>query len=136
MVGMVVVAHGMLAQEIIKTTSTIEGRPVERALAVEIDALEDPAAVAKRIDHAVRAVDDGDGVLILTDMFGGTPSNVALSLLAEGRIEVVSGLNLPMMMYLAHHRDGLSLAELARSIIEVGREHISLASEFLNDGAR
>lgn len=133
MVGLVLVAHGSLALEFVRTTGLIQGRPLERSQAVSIDALEDPDLVSARIEQAVKTVDDGDGVLIITDMFGGTPSNVALSLLSN-RVEVVSGMNLPMVMVMATQRDGMSLRELADNILKAGRENISRASDFLSQG--
>jgi PTS system mannose-specific IIA component len=86
----------------------------------------------QQIDKAMDEVDDGDGVIVLTDMFGGTPSNLSLSFLNQEGIEVVTGLNLPMLLKLAHSRADSKVDELARSIKEYGRRSISLASEILD----
>jgi len=131
MIGLVLVAHGGLSQEFIKTTGLILGAPLEAVAGVTINAMDDPQQVSLAIQKAVKEVDDGDGVVILTDMFGGTPTNVALSLLKEGSIEVVSGMNLPMLLKVVESREGSVLAELAQSLKQAGREHISLASDIL-----
>ena len=86
----------------------------------------------QQIHKAMDEVDDGDGVIVLTDMFGGTPSNLSLSFLNQEGIEVVTGVNLPMLLKLAHSRQDNTVDALARSIKEYGRRSISLASEILD----
>ncbi|MBZ0272623.1 PTS sugar transporter subunit IIA [bacterium] len=131
MIGMVIVAHGGLADEFIQTTQTILGKDLENSASVAINALEDPEAIAEKIETAVRATDSGDGVIIFTDMFGGTPSNVALTLLKEGQVEVITGMNLPMILKLAESRNGRPLAEIVRDLVETGRQHLALANDLL-----
>ena len=131
MIGLVLVAHAGLSEEFIKTTGMILGQPLSAVAGVAINAMDNPAQVAKEIQDAVKKVDDGDGVVILTDMFGGTPTNVALSFLKEGSVEVVSGMNLPMLLMFVESREGSVLSELALSLKQAGREHISLASDIL-----
>jgi mannose PTS system EIIA component len=132
MVGVVLLAHGRLAEEFIRTTNMILGRPLEGVIGVAINAMDDPHFIADQIQGAVKKVDDGDGVVIFTDMFGGTPSNVALSFLVEGRIEVISGMNLPMLLKVVDEREGVGLQDLALALKQAGRENISLASDILH----
>lgn len=101
---------------------------------VSLDPAEPVEQMRSRIQAAIRKVDQGEGVLILTDMFGGTPSNVALSFLTEHRIEVVTGVNLPMLIKLGSLQDEKPLDELAGFIKEYGQRNISVASEVLPDG--
>jgi PTS system mannose-specific IIA component len=91
--------------------------------------------IRARFNSAISAVDDGDGILILTDMFGGTPANLGLSLMAEGKVEVLTGVNLPMLIKLATCRtgDNAGLNETARLIKYYGQKNISVASEFLSN---
>ena len=105
---------------------------IEHAASVSINAQDPPDAIQSEIVQAVKNVDQGDGVLILTDMFGGTPSNLSLSLLPNGRVEVLSGANLPIIIKLLQHRDSLELSDLARTVWAYGRKSINLASEVLN----
>jgi mannose PTS system EIIA component len=132
MVGMVLVAHGGLSEEFIRTAGMILGRPLERVIGVAINAMDDPQYISDQIGNALKKVDDGDGVVIFTDMFGGTPSNVALTFLSEGRVEVISGMNLPMLLKVVESREGANLSDLAVSLKSTGREHISLASDILH----
>jgi PTS system mannose-specific IIA component len=132
-IGVVVVAHYRLGEEflqalrlIVPDASGFEAVSVEPKQSVD----EMRAAIAEAIDR----VDGGQGVLILTDMFGGTPSNIALSFLGERRVEVVTGVNLPMLIKLATLRKEQPLEELAAFIKGYGQRNISLASELLPDG--
>jgi PTS system mannose-specific IIA component len=134
MVGLVVATHGALAAELLRTTEAIVG-PVQRAAAVSVDASTSVDEARSRLADAIQDVGaDGDGVLVLTDMFGGTPANLALTFLDE-RIEVVTGVNLPMIMKLAVTRgDGLAAAaELATTH---GQKNITLASALLRARAQ
>lgn len=131
MVGMVIVSHGRLAEEFVKVTADIVGQTrgmvpvcIERDYAVE-DARKD-------IERAIKDVDEGDGVIIFTDMFGGTPSNLGLSFLEEGKTEVIGGVNLPMIIKASMSREEKSLKDLACFIKEFGEKSISLASEILS----
>jgi mannose PTS system EIIA component len=133
MIGIVVVAHGNLPAELTQTTHLILGREIPAVHSISIHPSDSTESVAEKIKKAIREVDDGDGVVIFTDMFGGTPSNVSLSFLEEAKVEVISGVNLPMMLYLATHREGASLREIGRILQSTGRENISLASDLLRD---
>lgn len=132
MIGVVVVAHGQLAQELLRTTETIVG-PLENFAAVSVNAERDPERERQAIEEAIRRVDRGDGVLLLTDLFGGTPSNICLSFLKEMNIEVVSGVNLPMLIKLPFFIDNNSLQEAAGLAMEYGKRNISVASRRLYD---
>jgi PTS system mannose-specific IIA component len=130
MVGVVLVTHPHLGEEFIRSAEMICGKMV-RVLPVSIDTRKEVEELRRGIAEAVKKVDDGDGVLILTDMFGGTPSNMSLAFLQEGKVEVLSGLNLPMMIKLSNCREGRSLNELAKLVKEAGQKNINLASEIL-----
>jgi PTS system mannose-specific IIA component len=129
MVGLVVATHGQLAAELVRTAESIVG-PVARAVAVSVDASTSVEEARARLAAAIHQVGaDGEGVLVLTDMFGGTPSNLALTFLDE-RIEVVTGVNLPMLMKLATTR-GTGLAAAAELATTHGQKNITLASALL-----
>jgi PTS system mannose-specific IIA component len=130
MVGVVVVAHGRLGEEYLAASEMIVGRLPQLA-AVAALAQEGGDAIRERLVAAIREVDGGDGVLVLTDMFGGTPCNLSLSLLERERVEVISGVNLPMLIALATHREGKGLGELAAFLKAYGQKNINLASEIL-----
>jgi PTS system mannose-specific IIA component len=130
MVGVVLVTHPHLGEEFIRSAEMICGKMV-RVLPVSIDTRKEVEDLRRGIAEAVKKVEDGDGVLILTDMFGGTPSNMSLAFLQEGKVEVLSGLNLPMMIKLSNCREGRSLTELAKLVKEAGQKNINLASEIL-----
>ena len=130
MIGVVIVCHCNLAREFLNTLELIVG-PVEGFQAVPIEPQQDVERIRSEIAGALRKVDTGEGALILTDMFGGTPSNISLSFLDEKRVEVISGVNLPMLIKLASFREGKSLEELASFIKAYGQKNISIASEIL-----
>jgi mannose PTS system EIIA component len=130
MVGVVLVTHPHLGEEFVRSAEMICGKMV-RVLPVSIDTRKEVEELRRGIAEAVKKVDDGDGVLILTDMFGGTPSNMSLAFLQEGKVEVLSGLNLPMMIKLSNCREGRSLNELAKLVKDAGQKNINLASEIL-----
>ncbi len=135
MVGLVVATHGQLAAELLRTAEGIVGK-LERARAVSIAATSSMEASRAELGDAIRAVDDGDGVLVVTDMFGGTPANLALTFLDE-RIEVLTGVNLPMLLKLAAARtEGLGLQAAAQLLTGYGQKNITLASELLRSRAR
>jgi PTS system mannose-specific IIA component len=133
MIGVVVVSHGRLAHEFVAAAQHVLGpQPQMRAVAIgPYDNMEERRA---DIIDAVRAVDSGDGVVILTDMFGGTPSNLAISVIHESRIEVIAGVNLPMLVKLAEIRDRVPLHEAAARAQEAGRHYIRIASAELAGG--
>jgi mannose PTS system EIIA component len=135
MIGLVIATHGQLAEELLRTASGIVG-PQERCEALTITAGASMEEARDRLGQAIRKVDDGQGVLILTDMFGGTPSNLALTFL-DDRIEVVTGVNLPMLLKLATGRaDAPALRILAEQVTGYGQKNITLASELLRTRAR
>jgi mannose PTS system EIIA component len=130
MIGIVVVTHGQLATELVNAAETIVGE-LRRFAAVSIGWHEDTDDARAEIQQAVARVDNGSGVLILTDMFGGTPSNLAMTFLAEGRVEVITGVNLPMLIKLANLSEQSDLLAVAREMREHGRHAIWVASDLL-----
>ena len=135
MVGVVVVTHGQLATELVNAAETIVG-DLPRFAAVSIGWHDAVELAREEIAQAVARVDSGTGVIVLTDMFGGTPSNLAITFLAEGRVEVVTGVNLPMLLKLAGTREVADLREVARHIREDGRTGIWVASDLLRGEGR
>ncbi|MEJ7616554.1 MAG: PTS sugar transporter subunit IIA [Pyrinomonadaceae bacterium] len=131
-VGGVIVTHGQLANELLAAAEMIVG-PVSHVTAVSIGWHDDVDAAHDEVKRAITRVSNGRGVLLLTDMFGGTPTNIASIFLIDGEIEVVTGVNLPMAIKLATQVDE-SLADLARRVGEQGREGIYLAGELLRAG--
>jgi mannose PTS system EIIA component len=135
-IGIVIAAHGKLGAELIRTAEEVVG-PIAKCMAVDLRDLQASNEAAERFAAAVHSVDTGDGVVILTDMFGGTPANLGLSMLDEGKIEVLTGVNLPMLLKLATCRsaiggDASNLHETVRLIKYYGQKNISVASEFLS----
>ena len=133
--GLLVVTHGRFAEELVKATRTIVGS-FDALEAVSIGWDDDVAEARQRIEEAIGRVDRGGGVLVLTDMFGGTPTNLALSLLEPGRVEIITGVNLPMLIKFTNLRDDVAFAETARRIAEQGRQAIHVASEVLQGGGK
>jgi len=130
MVGIVIVSHLNLASELLKTAELIVGKiPASRTLS--LDPKKDVEILRKEIQSAVKEVNSGDGVIILTDMFGGTPSNLALTFLSP-QVEVVSGVNLPMLIKVTAQREETALKELAIKAKDYGRNNINVATEFLS----
>lgn len=130
MLGVVVVTHGQLATELVNAAEMIVG-DLPRFAAVSIGWHDDVEQARGEIAQAIARLDGGEGVIVLTDMFGGTPSNLAMSLLEEGRVEVVTGVNLPILIKLANLRETVALREVARRIREDGRNAIWVASDLL-----
>ncbi len=130
MIGIVIVTHCHLGQELIRSAEFIVGR-LPQIRAVSLNPEDQVEALRGKIVKAIEEVDSGEGVLLLTDMFGGTPSNISLSFLEDGRVEVVTGVNLPMLVGLASRREGRSLTQAAREITEYGLRSIALAGEIL-----
>ena len=130
MIGLVLVTHGRLADEFRAALEHVMG-PQKQIEAVTIGAEDDSDLCRSDIIEAVNRVDSGDGVAILTDMFGGTPSNLAISVMNEPDIEVVAGINLPMLVKLATVRDELPLAEAVTQAQAAGRKYINIASRVL-----
>lgn len=132
MIGIILVTHGRLADEFVNAMEHVVGK--QEALAtICIGPNDDMEARREEIADAITLVNSGKGVVILTDLFGGTPSNLAISLLEQGRTEVVAGINLPMLIRLAGARKCFDLAEAANAARDAGRNYITMASEFLSD---
>lgn len=133
MIGIVVVTHGQLARELVAAAEMITGEDIPNATSVSIGWHDAPEDAQRAIVNAVERVSGEEGSVILTDMFGGTPSNLALSLLKEDCVEVVTGVNLPMLIRLVSIReeDQAGPAEAARAALYQGKENIYLASELL-----
>ena len=131
MIGVLILSHYRLADEFVAALRHIVG-DVPHVRAIGLDpASAAPEEMRSQIEKAIREVDQGRGVLVLVDMFGGTPSNLSLAFLEENRIEVVTGLNLPMLVKVAEIRQPVSVAELAAIARDYGRRNISVASEIL-----
>jgi PTS system mannose-specific IIA component len=130
MIGLVLVTHGRLAAEFLSALEHVVG-PQDAIAAVCIDANDDMEARRAEIIASVARVNRGDGVVLLTDMFGGTPSNLAISVMDPGRVEVIAGVNLPMLIKLASVRGEKPLAEAVASAQDAGRKYISVASRLL-----
>ena len=130
MIGVVVVTHGQLATELLNAAETIVGELPQFA-AVSIGWHDDVEQAREEIARAIARLEAERGVIVLTDMFGGTPSNLAITLLEEGRVEVVTGVNLPMLIKLAGLKEAGDLREVARRIREDGRTAIWVASDLL-----
>jgi PTS system mannose-specific IIA component len=131
MVGVVVVTHCQLGKELISAAELVVGEELKQFQSVSIDPKEGSEEIREKIIAAIRKVDEGKGVLILTDMYGGTPSNISLSLLEEKKIEVITGVNLPMLLKLATYQNEMNVEALAVFITDYGQRNINLASEVL-----
>ena len=132
LVGALVITHGRLGHELVAAAKTIVGE-ILHITAVSIGWNDDVDKSKKEIEEAARRVNQGKGVIILTDMFGGTPSNVSLSLLKRDQLEIITGVNLPMIIKLANQTGKERLSELAVKVKEQGQKNISIASELLGE---
>jgi len=135
MIGVVVVSHCQLAAELIAAAELIVGR-LKGFKGISIDPKSNPDQIREEIAAAIRKVDKGSGVLILTDMFGGTPSTISFSFLQDNRIEVVTGVNLPMLLKLSTYDRDMALGKLAEFIKSYGQRNINIASEILKKGVK
>lgn len=131
MIGVLITTHGNLGNELIKAAELIKGT-LEGVNSVSVDQKKAMEEIKKEISSSIKKLDRGQGVLILTDLFGGTPSNISLSFLKEGKVEVVTGVNLPMMLKLYDKRQEMNLKDFAFYIKDYGRKNIYLASEVLS----
>ncbi|MBB5518044.1 PTS sugar transporter subunit IIA [Amphiplicatus metriothermophilus] len=131
MIGIVVVTHGRLAEEFLAAAEHVVG-PQERARAISIGPDDDMEKRRTDILAAAQEVDDGDGVIIFTDMFGGTPSNLAISVMEKANAEVIAGVNLPMLIKIASIRADKDLADAVAAAHEAGRKYINVASWVLS----
>ncbi|MCL5406338.1 MAG: PTS sugar transporter subunit IIA [Deltaproteobacteria bacterium] len=133
-IGIVAASHCRLAEEMIIAAEMIVG-PLRNCKAVCFKPDKGPDELMKLMEDAIKEVDQGKGVLVLTDLFGGTPANISLSFRGP-KVEIICGMNLPMLIKLAGCRNGLSLNETASLVKEYGQRHISLASEVLSRPAK
>ena len=136
MIGVLVVTHCRLADALLEATEFILGERPEAMTPLSIDLNENADKLRKKIADGIKKLKRDDGVLILTDMFGGTPSNLSYSFLEEGRIEVISGVNLPILIRAASARKNQNLSELATNLESFGKKSISLASGILKGNKR
>ena len=133
MIGVVLVTHGRLAEEFLAAVVHVVG-PQTHFATVCIAADDDMEARRQEIMDMVQSVETGDGTILLTDMFGGTPSNLAISLLDQDKTEVIAGVNLPMLIKLATIRGSKALTEVVEEAQSAGRKYINVASELISDG--
>jgi mannose PTS system EIIA component len=131
MIGLIIVTHGNLAKEFVSALEHIVG-PQQQIVTISIAPNDDMEERRNAILAAVKAVDTGDGVIILTDMFGGTPSNLAISVMDGGSVEVIAGVNLPMLVKLARIREEVALIDALKLAQDAGRKYIHVASLVLN----
>ena len=136
MIGIVIVTHRQLGEAIIDAAGFILGARPEAVEPVSIDLNEQADLLRIKIAQGIKSVDNKMGVLILTDMFGGTPSNLSYSFLEEGRVEVISGVNLPMLIKAVDLRKAETLSALAQELEKYGKKSISLASGILKGNKR
>jgi PTS system mannose-specific IIA component len=134
MIGMILVTHGRLAEEFVHAMEHVVGTQSDVAT-VCIGPQDDMEARRKEIAQAIKKVDSGSGAVILTDLFGGTPSNLAISLMERGKTEVIAGINLPMLIRLAGARKDMDLTAATKAARDAGRNYITIASEFLGQEA-
>jgi PTS system mannose-specific IIA component len=132
MIGLVIVTHGGLAQEFLAALEHVHG-PQEQVVAISIGPTDDMETRRVEIVEAVGNVDAGEGAILLTDMFGGTPSNLAISVMEQAKVEVIAGVNLPMLIKLASIRGESKLEEAISEAQDAGRKYISVASKILSD---
>jgi PTS system mannose-specific IIA component len=130
MVGILIVSHGRLAEALITSVQFLVGS-LQKIRGVSIWPKDKEKEVMDRIQREIKEVDDGDGVVILTDVLGGTPTNLSISFLEKEKVEVVTGVNMPMLLTLSSYRKGKSLEELSRLVKRSGRRSITLAKGVL-----
>lgn len=131
MISILVVSHGRLAEALISSVQFLVGN-LERVKGIPIWPKDGREEVTDRIQKGIHEIDDGDGVVILTDVLGGTPTNLSLSVLENKNVEVVTGVNLPMLLTLSSYRSGKSLREIGKLVKKSGRRSIILAKELLS----
>lgn len=134
MIGVLITTHGNLGNELIHAAELIKG-PLKDVMHVCVDQNKGVEDAKKEISNAIKKLDKGKGVLILTDLFGGTPSNISLSFMKEGKVEVLTGVNLPMLLKVSDIKAETTLNEFANFIKDYGKKNISLASEILSKKA-
>ncbi|MBT8432791.1 MAG: PTS sugar transporter subunit IIA [Altererythrobacter sp.] len=132
MIGLILVTHGDLADHFVDAMEHVVG-PQQDVATVCIGPNDDMENRRQEISDAIGSVQHGDGVIVLTDLFGGTPSNLAISLLDRGHVEVIAGINLPMLIRLAGARKKMNVIDAVAAAKKAGRNYITVASEFLGD---
>lgn len=130
MIGCVIVAHGNIGSELLAVLMDICGKQ-DQMTSLGVDQKDDPKERRQDLAKKIKAVDRGDGVILFTDLFGGTPSNLALSVASEEKVEVIAGVNLPMLIEFERKRSQCGLKELSSAIQEAGRKQIQVASALL-----
>jgi PTS system mannose-specific IIA component len=131
LISLLVITHSRLGRELVGAAEFILGK-MERTETLAVEASQVPEVLQKQLEKMIKRLRDPDGVLVLTDMFGGTPNNISLAHLEQDRVEVVTGVNLPMIIKAATSREKLPLAELARQVCQAGKDAISVAGELLS----
>lgn len=131
MIGILIITHGQLGKELVETASAIGLKSQEQLDSVSVEPTAAPGLLREIVQGAIQKLDTGKGVLILTDLFGGTPTNVSLSFLEHGEVEVVTGVNLPMLIRAINSRDEHDLQSLSKSVSQSGKDSIYLAGEVL-----
>lgn len=134
MIGLVLVTHGRLADEFVIAMEHVVGKQ-EQVATIAIGPDDDMEVRRADIADGIACVDSGAGVIVLTDLFGGTPSNLAISLMERGRVEVIAGMNLPMLIRLGSARKAMKVADAVAAARDAGRKYISVASEVLGEAA-
>ena len=131
MIGGIIVSHGKLAEELLNALTIILGEVVNME-AISIGWYDDVEDSKRKINRSLKRVDQKNGVLIFTDMFGGTPSNLSFSFLKDDRIEIITGVNLPMLIKFVSLQRNNKLKEVAKKVVEQGKKNIHLASALLS----
>ncbi len=132
MVGAIVITHGSLASSLMEVAESITGK-IEKVKTVSVMSSDTTESIRSALSGSIKDVNSGSGVIIFTDMFGGTPTNVALSLLEDGKVDVITGVNLPMLIKFIGNRTEKSLSEVALLLKEYGQKSIVLAGDMLKD---
>ena len=137
MLGIVIVTHGKLGEILLETSEIILNAKTEAVAAVSINLAENVEKLRQKIETAIKSVNANAGILILTDMFGGTPSNLSYSFLEEGRTEVISGVNMPVLLKAINlQKKAMEIHQMAKTIEDYGKKSISLASDILKGNKR
>ena len=134
MIGLVLVTHGRLAEEFVVAMEHVVGKQ-EQVASICIGPEDDMEGRRADIAAAIKSVDSGRGVIVLSDLFGGTPSNLAISLMEAGRVEVIAGINMPMLIRLGSARKTMKVTEAVAAARDAGRKYITIASEVLGEAA-
>lgn len=132
MVGAIIITHGSLASSLVEVAESITGK-IEKVKTVSVQSSDTTESIRSALSGSIREVNSGSGVIIFTDMFGGTPTNIALSLLEDGKVDVITGVNLPMLIKFIGNRTDKSLTDVALLLKDYGQKSIVLAGDMLKD---